>query len=70
MGPNMDYCAAENTYLAMQQLIDILEAEGLEDRSNREIAALKDMRYTAEYLAELIDDLLGIEESLHPDKNI
>jgi hypothetical protein len=70
MGPNMDYCAAENTYLAMQQLIDILESEGLEDRSNREIAALKDMRYTAEYLAELIEDLLDIEKSLHPDKNI
>ena len=68
MGPNMDYCAAENTYLAIQQLIDILERDGLEDRSSRELKALKEIQYSAQYLAELAEDLLDIEEEICPDK--
>ena len=68
MGPNMDYCAAENTYLAIQQLIDILERDGLEDRSRRELNALKEIQYSAQYLAELAESLLDIEEEIHPNK--
>ena len=68
MGPNMDYCAAENTYLAIQQLIDILERDGLEDMSSRELKALKEIQYSAQYLAELAEDLLDIEEEVYPDK--
>lgn len=68
MGPNMDYCAAENTYLAIEQLIDILERDGLEDRSRRELKALKEIQYSAQYLAELAEDLLDIEEEVCPDK--
>ena len=68
MGPNMDYCAAENTYLAIEQLIDILERDGIEDRSRSELDALKEIQYTASYLAELAGDLLDIEKSIEPDK--
>ena len=68
MGPNMDYCAAENTYLAIQQLIDILERDGLEEMSTRELKALKEIQYSAQYLAELAEDLLDIEEEVCPDK--
>ena len=64
----MDYCAAENTYLAIQQLIDILERDGLEDMSSRELKALKEIQYSAQYLAELAEDLLDIEEEVCPDK--
>jgi surface protein len=68
MNRMFDIYAAENTYLAIKHLTDILESNGLEDMSRSELNALMEIKYSAVYLAELAEDLLDLEEEIYPEK--
>jgi len=63
--PNMSYCMAENTLLAMRQLLDSMEEEGVEllrNMNRTERAALQDLFYACESFIDLSDALLAEEE--------
>lgn len=60
-GPNMSYCAFENTTLAMEQLIDMLQAASEENMtdfvssmSRHEFQSFRNMYETCERLMEAI----------------
>lgn len=60
-GPNMEYCAFENTTLAMEQLISMLQSAGEESMtdyvnsmSRHEVRAFREMYETCQRLMEAV----------------
>lgn len=63
--PNMSYCRFENTAMDLQECINAIYDKEINNLSNSEIRAAKDLLESAKLLVELEDELLeGIDKSL------
>lgn len=64
--PNMSYCRFENTAMDLQECINAIYDKEINNLSNSEIRAAKDLLESAKLLVELEDELLeGIDKSLN-----
>ena len=58
--PNMSYCAAENTMLAVQQLIELIDGgyKNDVDKGGREWHAIHDLVHLCDELQNSLEDLV------------
>lgn len=58
--PNMSYCAAENTKLAVQQLIELIDSgyKNDVDKHGREWRAIHDLVHLCDELQNSLEDLV------------
>lgn len=59
--PNMSYCAAENTKLAVEQLIELIHGGHKDDteRHGREWRAIHDLVHLCDELSNALEDLVS-----------